>query len=126
MFTERRPVHNQIARMGLFSHESIDVDPRTGIVYLTEDSFAGSIPPNPTTEVDSDPTTRSSFLFRYLPNDRSQRPGSPRRRHVQALAIDGVKRNADIYNPGHGLPSAGSTSTLRWQMRTRSRRAPFA
>jgi hypothetical protein len=31
--------------MGYFSHEAIDVDPRTGIVYLTEDDFRGSQPP---------------------------------------------------------------------------------
>ena len=93
-----------ITAMGLFSHESIDVDPRTGVVYLTEDSFAGSIPADPNTEVDSNPAFRSSFLFRYLPNDRSQRPGALLNGGtLQALAIDGVTRNADLYNPGQSF-----------------------
>jgi secreted PhoX family phosphatase len=90
-----------IAAMGFFSHESIDVDPRTGIVYLTEDSFAGSIPSDPNAETDA---SRSSFLFRYRPNDRSQRPGSLLNGGIlQALAIDGVARNADLYNPGQSF-----------------------
>ncbi len=94
-----------ITGMGLFSHESIDVDARTGIVYLTEDSFVGSIPPDPNTETDS---SRASFLFRYLPNDRSQRPGSLLNGgQLQALAIDGVTKNADLYNPGQ-------TFAVRW------------
>jgi secreted PhoX family phosphatase len=93
-----------ITAMGFFSHESIDVDPGTGIVYLTEDSFAGSIPSDPNTEVDSNPAFRSSFLFRYRPNDRSQRPGALLNGGtLQALAIDGVTRNADLYNPGQAF-----------------------
>jgi secreted PhoX family phosphatase len=89
-----------ILDMGFFSHESIDVDPRTGIVYLTEDDFRGSIPADPTTEVDGDPAFRSSFLFRYLPNDRRGRPGSlGKGGELQALAIDSAPRNADLYNP---------------------------
>jgi secreted PhoX family phosphatase len=93
-----------ITDMGFFSHESIDVDPNTGIVYLTEDDFRGSIPTDPTTEVDGDPAFRSSFLYRYLPNDRSQRPGSLHKGgRLQALAIDEAPRNADLYNPGQKL-----------------------
>jgi secreted PhoX family phosphatase len=90
-----------IAEMGFFSHESIDVDPRTGIVYLTEDDFRGSIPSNPATEVDGDPAFRSSFLYRYLPHERKPRPGSLLKGGtLQALSIDGVSRNADLYNAG--------------------------
>jgi secreted PhoX family phosphatase len=97
-----------ITAMGFFSHESIDVDPRTGIVYLTEDDFRGSIPADPATEVDTNPAFRSSFLFRYLPNDRSQRPGSLLQGGtLQALAIDNASRNADLYNPGQ-------TFVVRW------------
>ena len=65
-----------IKAMGFFSHEAVDIDPRTGIAYLTEDDFRGS-------QVDSGaevPTgpgfTRSSFLYRYLPENRAQRPGA--------------------------------------------------
>ena len=90
-----------IAAMGFFSHESLDVDPNTGIVYLTEDDFRGSIPADPSTEVDGDPAFRSSFLYRYLPDDRSRRPGSLQKGGVlQALAIDEAPRNADLYNQG--------------------------
>jgi hypothetical protein len=89
-----------ILDMGFFSHEALDVDPRTGIVYLTEDDFRGAIPPDPRTEIDGDPAFRSSFLFRYLPNDRSARPGSLLvGGTLQALAIDSAPRNADLYSP---------------------------
>ena len=100
--SREQPSKTPITAMGFFSHESIDVDPRTGIVYLTEDDFRGSIPTDPTTEVDGNPAFRSSFLYRYLPNDRSQRPGSLQQGGtLQALAIEGVSsRNADLYNPG--------------------------
>jgi secreted PhoX family phosphatase len=90
-----------ITAMGFFSHESIDVDPLTGIVYLTEDDFRGSIPADPTTEIDGDPTYRSSFLYRYIPNDRRPRPGALQQGGtLEALAIDEAPRNADLYNPG--------------------------
>ena len=36
-----------IRDMGFFSHEAIDVDPRTGIVYLTEDDFRHGHPRRP-------------------------------------------------------------------------------
>jgi uncharacterized protein len=87
-----------ITAMGFFSHESIDVDPRTGIVYLTEDDFRGSIPSNPNDETDA---SRASFLYRYLPNDRSPRPGALHAGGtLQALRIDEASRNADLFNPG--------------------------
>ena len=87
-----------ITAMGFFSHESIDVDPRTGIVYLTEDDFRGSIPANPNDETDA---SRTSFLFRYLPSDRRQRPGALLAGGtLQALRIDEAHRNADLFNPG--------------------------
>ncbi len=57
--------------MGRFSHEAVDIDPRTGIAYLTEDDFEGLID-------DDDPNldTRRSYLYRFLPNDRRARPGA--------------------------------------------------
>jgi secreted PhoX family phosphatase len=67
-----------IRGMGFFSHEAIGIDSRTGIVYLTEDDFRGS-----QTDVDDEVPegpegtfTRSSFLYRYLPDNRSARPGA--------------------------------------------------
>ncbi len=81
-----------IRAMGYFSHEAIDIDPRTGIAYLTEDDFRGQ-QTAPEDEVPgtsgSDPSrTRSSFLFRYLPENRAQRPGALQDGgKLQAMAI---------------------------------------
>ena len=60
-----------IRDMGRFSHEAVDIDPRTGICYLTEDDFEGLID-------DEDPNldTRRSYLYRYLPRNRRARPGA--------------------------------------------------
>ncbi|WP_394139433.1 alkaline phosphatase PhoX [Cytobacillus oceanisediminis] len=59
-----------IRDMGYFSHEACAVDPATGIWYLTEDS-------NP------------SFLYRFTPNDRSQKLGSLQKGGIlEAAAID--------------------------------------
>ncbi len=60
-----------IRDMGRFSHEAAGVDPESGIVYLTEDDGP------------------ASFLYRYLPDDRSGRPGSLAEGGVlEALALD--------------------------------------
>jgi len=60
-----------IRDMGVFSHEAAGVDPDTGVVYLTED--AGPI----------------SFLYRFIPDDASGRPGALHQGGtLQALAID--------------------------------------
>jgi uncharacterized protein len=59
-----------IRDMGAFSHEATAVDPSTGIVYLTEDASP-------------------SFLYRFLPNDRSQKPGALQQGgKLQAAAIE--------------------------------------
>ncbi len=70
---ENQRSRTPIRDMGWFSHEAIDVDPETGIVYLTEDDFRGDQVP-PGEEIPG--TTRTSFLYRYLPNNRAQRPGA--------------------------------------------------
>jgi len=80
-----------IRAMGYFSHEAVDIDPRTGIVYLTEDDFRGK-QVAPDMEVPGGPgvpgTTRSSFLYRYLPSNRAQRPGALQEGgKLQAMAI---------------------------------------
>ncbi len=59
-----------IRAMGFFSHEAVAIDPRTGIVYLTEDDFRGTITDDPKQE------TRSSFFYRYTPSNRARRPGA--------------------------------------------------
>jgi secreted PhoX family phosphatase len=59
-----------IREMGAFSHEATAIDPSTGIVYLTEDASP-------------------SFLYRFIPNDRSQKPGALHKGGVlQAAAIE--------------------------------------
>ena len=59
-----------IREMGAFSHEACDVDSATGIAYLTEDDSP-------------------SFLYRYIPNDRSQKPGALQKGgKLQAAAIE--------------------------------------
>jgi secreted PhoX family phosphatase len=63
-----------IRAMGFFSHEAAGVDPATGIVYLTEDDFRGTVPSDPNAEVVG--TSRVSFLYRYVPNDPSPVPGA--------------------------------------------------
>ena len=79
-----------IRAMGFFSHEAIDIDSRTGIAYLTEDDFRGP-QPDVDEEVPEGPEgtrTRSSFLYRYLPDNRSSRPGALQEGgRLQAMSI---------------------------------------
>ncbi|WP_261129736.1 PhoX family protein [Bacillus sp. Marseille-Q3570] len=86
-----------IREMGFFSHEATAIDPATGIVYLTEDDFRGTIDPD-------DPANdeRSSFLYRYIPKDRSQKPGALQKGgKLQAMAIEEkTNPDADFMNPG--------------------------
>ena len=75
-----------ITAMGFFSHEAIDIDPSTGIAYLTEDDFQNAIPDDVTGE---GPESRVSFLYRYLPDDRSQRPGALQQGgKLQVMTVD--------------------------------------
>ena len=89
-----------IREMGFFSHEAAEVDPQTGIVYLTEDDFRGAIPESP--EGEQLGASRVSFFYRFLPNDRSGRPGSLQRGGtLQAMAIEQRPNyNADLAEPG--------------------------
>lgn len=60
--------------MGRFSHEAVDIDPETGITYLTEDDPSGiSNTQDPTV-----PETGVSSLYRFIPNKRAKRPGALR------------------------------------------------
>jgi secreted PhoX family phosphatase len=75
-----------ITGMGVFSHEAIDLDPRTGIAYLTEDDFQGEIPDE---VVGEGPESRVSFLYRFLPTNRAQRPGALQEGgRLQVMALD--------------------------------------
>jgi secreted PhoX family phosphatase len=107
-----------IREMGFFSHEAVDIDPTTGIAYLTEDDFRGAIV-DPNAEIIADYTTnetdpatgqpgtgtRVSFLYRYLPNDKDQRPGALQEGGtLQVLTIDQRPNyNVDLAFPGDRL-----------------------
>jgi uncharacterized protein len=105
-----------IRGMGFFSHEAVDIDPATGIAYLTEDDFRGAIV-DPSAEVvadystsEIDPTTglpgkgtRVSFLYRYIPVNMSQEAGALQEGGtLQVLTIDqGPNYNMDLAFPGN-------------------------
>ncbi|HEV2775266.1 MAG TPA: alkaline phosphatase PhoX [Solirubrobacteraceae bacterium] len=88
-----------IRGMGFFSHEAIDIDPLTGIAYLTEDDFRGD---QTSPELEVPGTTRSSFLYRYLPNNRARRPGALQDDgRLQAMAIqERPQYNMDLGSTG--------------------------
>jgi secreted PhoX family phosphatase len=93
-----------IRSMGFFSHEAVDIDPATGIAYLTEDDFRGDIV-DPDAEViadDAPPGTRVSFLYRYIPNDRGQRPGALQQGgRLQVMSLRKSRNyNVDLAFPG--------------------------
>lgn len=65
-----------IRAMGAFSHEAVDVDPATGIVYMTEDDGP------------------ESYFYRYIPNDPSGKVGSLHKGgRLQAAAIEEMSSN---------------------------------
>jgi secreted PhoX family phosphatase len=96
---------NEISRtpildMGSFEHEAVGFDLETGIVYLTED---GS-----TEASDTDPRedTGGSFLYRFIPNDKTQAPGALQKGgRLEALkAVAAIEANdADLENQGDKL-----------------------
>ncbi len=86
-----------ILDMGRFSHEAVDIDPETGIAYLTEDDPSGiSNGGDPAAE------TGASFLYRFIPNNRAKRPGALQDGgRLQVMAIDETTQtNADLYRQG--------------------------
>src|SRR5215207_2509243 len=94
-----------IRAMGFFSHEAVDIDPATGIAYLTEDDFRGDIPSDPTAEViadDAPPGSRVSFLYRYVPNVKPRKPGDLQKGgKLQVLTLEELNNfNADLASPG--------------------------
>ncbi|MBB3890083.1 hypothetical protein GGQ61_000780 [Phenylobacterium haematophilum] len=73
-----------ITGMGRFKHEACAVDPRTGVIYMTEDEIDGK-----------------GLFYRYLPNDRRRLQAGGR---LQALAVigDGDPRNWDAVSWNQG------------------------
>jgi uncharacterized protein len=64
--------------MGRFQHEAAAIDPRTGIVYLTEDSF-----------------DNRGLFYRFLPNDRRNLAKGGR---LQALGLREAPEGGDVRN----------------------------
>ncbi|MDR6671893.1 secreted PhoX family phosphatase [Xanthomonas translucens] len=85
--TSGRPLQG----LGRFSHEAVAVDPRTGIVYLTEDD------------------RNKAGLYRFIPNDRRGRYGSLENGgRLQAARVKG-RRNADLT-----VAAVGQSFDLEW------------
>lgn len=80
-----------IKEMGRFSHEACAIDPSTGYVYLTEDASP-------------------SYLYRFIPNDLSQKPGSLQKGGtLYAAAIEAVT------DPSASTFKTGQTFKLVWK-----------
>ena len=97
----RDPQNNRsrtpIVAMGRFSHEAVDIDPETGIAYLTEDDPSGIA-----NGADPNAETGGSFLYRFIPTNRKQEPGALQDGgKLQVMTIEDVTNtNADLYRPG--------------------------
>lgn len=74
--------------MGRFNHEAAAVDPRTGIVYLTEDHEEG-------------------LFYRFLPAQKGRLAKGGR---LQALAVDGLKHSVNR----DGAIKPGAPMRVRW------------
>lgn len=86
-----RTTGRPLVGLGRFSHEAVAVDPRTGIVYLTEDD------------------RNKSGLYRFIPNDRRGRNGSLENGgRLQAARVRG-KRNVDL-----SVAAIGDEYALEW------------
>jgi secreted PhoX family phosphatase len=93
---ESRLSKTPVVDMGRISHEAVDIDPRTGIAYLTEDDFEGLID-------DDDPNadTRRSYFYRFLPNNRRARPGALQEGGtLQVAKLDEAPADADFIDLG--------------------------
>lgn len=81
-----------LTAMGRFNHEAAAVDPRTGIVYLTEDREDG-------------------LFYRFLPD----RPGQlARGGRLQALGLRDRPEGGDTSNKGRRDISVGAWKAARW------------
>lgn len=86
-----RTTGRPLVALGRFSHEAVAIDPRTGIVYLTEDD------------------RNKSGLYRFIPNDRRGRNGSLENGgKLQAARVRG-RPNADL-----AVATVGTEYALEW------------
>ncbi len=86
-----------ITGMGRFNHEAVCIDPRTGIVYLTEDRADG-------------------LFYRFIPSTKPKAPGDLHRNGgtLQALAIKDAP-SRDLRNWGNADNVAtGETLEVEW------------
>lgn len=80
--------------MGRFQHEAACVDPRTGIVYMTEDSFGNS-----------------GLFYRFLPDSRGELAKGGR---LQALGLRQAPEGADTSNHKQVIWGQGDWLEVRW------------
>jgi uncharacterized repeat protein (TIGR03803 family) len=78
--------------MGRFKHEAACIDPRTGVVYMTEDVADG-------------------LFYRFLPNDRRNLAAGGR---LQALGFVGVQSGADSRNQASRMIEPAGWLDARW------------
>lgn len=78
--------------LGRFKHEAACIDPRTGVVYMTEDVEDG-------------------LFYRFLPNDRRNLAAGGK---LQALGFVGVSKDADSRNGDGQTFKPGSWMETRW------------
>lgn len=85
-----------LTAMGRFQHEAAAVDPQTGVVYLTEDSFDSK-----------------GLFYRYLPNDRRDLSKGGR---LQALGLKAAPEGGDVRNMKGSEPywGLGETKEVVW------------
>ena len=93
--------------MSRFSHEAGDIDPETGIAYLTEDD-----PSSIANGGDPSAESGASFLYRFIPNNRAKRPGALEERgRLQVMALEETSTtdtNADFSSAGSAPRWSGS------------------
>lgn len=81
-----------LTAMGRFKHEAACIDPRTGVVYMTEDLADG-------------------LFYRFLPNDRRNLAAGGR---LQALGLTDAPEGGDTRNQIEKSFPAGGWKTVRW------------
>ena len=83
---------------GRFSHEAVSADPRTGVVYLTEDNSTSTL----------DATRGASGFYRFLPDSPNRLDRGGRLEMLQAVDLRGTVVT-DLRDP-----QRGATFKVRW------------